>query len=91
MKTLSLNLSDSLASNFEKLQPKEKMQVEKMLTGVLEEMVKREQNKALFASMNRLAEEAEKNGLTISKLAEIMAWDDATVRNLFGDEVSNGN
>ena len=90
MKTLSLNLSDTLASNFEKLQAKEKTQVEKMLTDVLEEIVKREQNKALFASMNKLAEEAEKNGLTIAKLAEIMEWDDTTVRNLFGDEVNHG-
>ena len=87
MTTLSLNLDDSLATRFESLAQDEKSRVEKLLGNVLAEIIKREEHKALFDSLDALAAEAKKNGLTIAKLAKLMNWDDATTRNIFGEYV----
>lgn len=35
--------------------------------------------------MKEVSDEAEKNGLTISKLGELMDWDDETMKNIFGE------
>lgn len=92
MKPLTFNLDDSLATRFSILSPEEKSRIEKMLGNVLEEIFRREQVKSLFDSMDRVAEEAQKNGLTIAKLAELMEWDAETTRNLFGEEaIRNGH
>ena len=63
-----------------------------MLSAVLEEIFRQKQNENLTNIMNKMADQAEKNGLTISKLAELMEWDKETVRNLFGEPASrNGH
>lgn len=86
MKQLTFNLDDSLATSFNNLSPEEKKGIEKMLGTVLEQIFKREQSKALIDSLDKIAEQAKRNGLTIAKLAEIMEWDEETTRNLFGEE-----
>ena len=92
MRPLTLNIDDSLATRFDGLPKLEKDRVAKLLGNVLEEIFKRDQNKALFDSLDELAEEAKKSGLTIAKLAELMNWDETTTRNLFGEEaVMNGH
>jgi hypothetical protein len=88
MKTLSLNLEDSLTKQFENLSPAEKSRIEKLMGNVLAEIFRRERNKALFDILDKTATQAEKNGMTIAKLAELMEWDEETVRNLFGEEVT---
>lgn len=86
MKTLTLNLDDSLAGRFNNLSPQEKSRVEKLISNVLEELFKKNQRDKLFILMDKSAEEAKANGLTIAKLAEIMEWDEQTTINLFGEE-----
>lgn len=54
---------------------------------VLKEIFRKEQTEALFDILNKTAEQAKENGLTIAKLAELMGWDEETTRNLFGEEV----
>jgi hypothetical protein len=71
MKTLTLNLEDSLTNQFQNLSP---------------------EDKALFDILEKTATQAEKNGMTITKLAELMEWDEETTRNLFGEEaIRNGH
>ena len=86
MKSLTLNLDDGLASRFNNLTAEEKNRVEKLLGAVLEELFRQKQNESLADTMNKMAEQAEKNGLTISKLAELMEWDEETVRTLFDEQ-----
>lgn len=63
-----------------------------MLNEILKEIFKREQNKSLLDILDKTAEQAKTNGLTVAKLAELMEWDEETTRNLFGEEVvRNGN
>jgi hypothetical protein len=46
----------------------------------------------LFDILDKTATQAEKNGMTIAKLAELMEWDEETTRNLFGEEaIRNGH
>lgn len=91
MKTLMLNLDDSLAARFNNLSPAEKSRIEKILGIVLEEIFKKDQINDFFDLLDKMAEQAEKNGLTAAKLAELMEWDETTTRNIFGNEaVRNG-
>ena len=92
MKTLTLNLEESLTNQFQNLSPEDKGRVEKLMGNVLAEIFKRERNKALFDILEKTATQAEKNGMTITKLAELMEWDEETTRNLFGEEaIRNGH
>lgn len=86
MKTLTLNLADSVANKFNSLSLQEKGKVEKVLANVLEEMFRQKAVDRLFDIMSDASAQAKKNGLTIAKLAEIMEWDEQTVKNLFGEE-----
>jgi hypothetical protein len=91
MKTLTLNLDDSLAARFNNLSSAEKSRIEKIMGIVLEEIFKKDQINAFIDVLNKTAGQAEKNGLTIAKLAELMEWDETTTRNIFGNEaVRNG-
>ncbi len=91
MKTLTLNLDDSLAARFNNLSPDEKNKLEILMGNVLKEIFRKEQTKALFDVLDKTAEQAKENGLTIAKLAELMEWDEETTRNLFGEEaIRNG-
>jgi hypothetical protein len=86
MKALTFNLEDSLTNRFQNLSPEEKGRIEKLMGNVLTEIFRREWNKALFDILDKTATQAEKNGMTIAKLAELMEWDEETTRNLFGEE-----
>jgi len=86
MKTLKLNLADSIANQFNSLPTQERGKIEKVLTNVLEEIFRRKATDQLSDIMNDISAQAEKNGLTIEKLAEIMEWDEQTMKNLFGEE-----
>lgn len=86
MKTLTLNLADSIANQFNSLPSQERGKIEKVLANVLEEMFRRKTTDQLSEIVNDISAQAEKNGLTIAKLAEIMEWDEQTTKNLFGEE-----
>lgn len=88
MKTTPINLKDSTAKQFNELPPSEKSKIEQMVNGILEEVFKRKRVDDLRSVMDTLSEQAQKNGLTIQKLAEIMEWDEQTVENLFGTTAS---
>jgi hypothetical protein len=86
MKKLTLNLTDAVANQFKSLPPEQRSRIEKLLSRVLEEIFKKKANDALFALFDKASEQAEKNGLTVNELAELMEWDEQTVKNLFGEQ-----
>ncbi len=92
MKTITLNLDDSLVARYGNLSPEEKKRVDKLLGNVLKEVFKKNQGDKLSDVMDEISRQAQANGLTIAKLAEIMEWDEQTTINLFGEEaVRNGH
>ena len=44
---------------------------------------------AYLERLNKMGKEAASNGLSTKKLAELMEWDEETVKNLFGETNNN--
>jgi hypothetical protein len=86
MKSLTLNLDESIANQFNNLSEVERNRIELLMGNVLREILRKERNQILFGLFEETAKQAQANGMTIAKLAELMEWDEETTRNLFGEE-----
>ncbi|MEO6631656.1 MAG: hypothetical protein ABIN13_08045 [Mucilaginibacter sp.] len=85
MRILTLPVDDSIADSYYNAAPQEKSRINTMVNMLLTKFLKEKENSSLFSVMKETSDEAEKNGLTISKLGELMEWDDETMKNLFGE------
>ena len=68
MKTITLEVSDTIAERMSKMTPAEKVSITKMI-----EMLVGRTKRSLSEIMNDASEQAEKNGLTPEILEQIMA------------------
>ena len=85
MRILTLPVDDFIADSYNSADPQEKTKINSAVNMLLSKFLKNTQNTALFKAMDELSDEAEKNGLTIERLGELMEWDEETMKNLFGE------
>ena len=86
MRVLTLPVDDFVADRYDSAAPQEKTKINSAVNMLLEKILKKNQDTALFSVMDELTDEASKNGLTVEKLCELMEWDEETMKNLFGEE-----
>jgi uncharacterized protein YjgD (DUF1641 family) len=86
MRILTLPVDDSIADGYNSADPKEKIKINSAINLVLSKFLKKNKKTALFSVMDELSDDSVKNGLTIQKLAELMEWDEETIKNLFGED-----
>ncbi len=91
MKTITLNVDDALANQYEAMPAIEKNRILRLIQEMFEETLKKERTVNLLKSMEALSKTARKNGLTPRKLQELMGWDEATFKNLFGEEEASAH
>lgn len=85
MKILALPVDDTIADGYNNAAPEYKAKINSAINLVLAKLLKPNRNSELFEIMEDLSDEAGRNGMTIKTLAELMEWDDDTVKNLFGE------
>jgi hypothetical protein len=84
MRFITLPFDDSFAEGYNNVPSQEKNTIQSLLNQVLGKILQERRNAGFLKSIEKTATEAETNGLTREKLAEIMEWDEETVKNLFG-------
>ena len=85
MRILTLKVEDAVADIYNSARTDEKQKIEIIINNLLKELLKKDQSSHLFSLMNEIFRDTSSNGLTIEKMGEIMNWDQATIKNLFGD------
>jgi hypothetical protein len=85
MRILTLKVEDAVADMYNAAQTPEKQKIEKIINNLLKELLKKDQASYLFSKINEISGSVAASGLTIEKMGEIMNWDAATLKNLFGD------
>jgi len=86
MRILTLPVDDSIADTYNSAAPQEKSRINSLINMLLAKFLKEKENSSLFSVMKEMSDEAQKNGLTIEKLGELMDWDEETMKNLFGED-----
>lgn len=84
MRILTLPVDDSIADGYYSATADKKEKINSMVNTVLSKFLTNDSS--LINLMNEMSADAQKNGLTVEKLGEIMDWDDETMKNLFGEK-----
>ena len=73
MKTISIEIDEDVAREYNKIAPQQRKKIESLFTQLVQQELKRI---LLMQSMDALADEAERNGLTPEILESILADDE---------------
>jgi hypothetical protein len=87
MRIITLTVDDPIAEGYNNSDAQEKSKINSAVNLLLTRILKKEQNSELLDAMDKLSDDAVKNGLTIEKLGELMGWDEETMKNLFGEKI----
>lgn len=84
MRILTLPVDDLIANSYYNATSDKKEKINSLVNTVLSRLLA--DDSSLISSMNEMSAEAQRNGLTVEKLGEIMEWDGETIKNLFGEQ-----
>lgn len=88
MRILAIKVEDKIADIYNTINISEKKKIDNIINTFLNEIFRKNSEISYEKLCNEISNEAMKNGLTMEKLAEIMKWDNKTVKNLFGENLS---